>query len=327
VTYTLKDTRGFALILTILIISLIMVLTLQFNNAMWAGLYSSANLRDTIRCDLIARSGIHCAMAVLSDDAASSGVDSLQETWAQTKALSLNSASMFEEGRFDVSISDLSGKIQINHLINEKGEYNDVQKMLLTRFLSLEPFRLEPEAVGNLIDAIKDWIDPDNEVTRFGAENGYYQSLENPYACKNGPIDSLGQIRFIKGMTRALFFGTEDRPGIADSLTVYGDGKININTAGPLVLRALSEDIDTGMVEDMMAYRLDKKNDLTDPVWYHKVSGMGDVTINPALIKTSSDTFEIESEGMTDVMSKQKVTAVVKRGEGSSLKTVLWNVD
>jgi len=53
----LKDNRGFALILTILIISLLIVLTLNFNNVMWAGLYSSANLRDGIRLGFVARSG------------------------------------------------------------------------------------------------------------------------------------------------------------------------------------------------------------------------------------------------------------------------------
>jgi len=322
----LKDNRGFALILTILIISLLMVLTLNFNNVMWAGLYSSANLRDGIRLGFVARSGIDCAMAVLSEDASSSSSDSLQETWAHSKEFSLNSATMFENGRFHVDISDLSGKIQINRLINDKGEFNDAQKKLITRFLNSEPFRLEPEAAGNLIDALKDWIDPDEDVTRFGAENGYYQSLQNPYTCKNGPIDSLSQIRLVKGMTRDLFFGIDNSPGISDSLSIYGDGKININTAGSLVLRSLSDDIDAEMVQDMMTYRLDENNDLTDPAWYRKVPGMGHVTIDPALIKTSSTHFKISSSGIEGNMNKQ-VTAVIERQDATSIQIVSWKVD
>jgi len=328
-TSLLDNNRGFALILTILIISLLVVVTLQFNRTMWAGLYSSANLRDGIRLGLIARSGTHCAMAVLSEDASSSSSDSLQEAWARSKELSLNSVEMFEQGRFQVEISDLSGKICINRLVNENGEYNEPRKMLLTRFLSLERFGLEPEAVGNLIDAIKDWIDADHEVTRFGAENGYYQSLEHPYACWNKPMESLDQLRHVKGMTDDLFFGSaDDGAGISDSLTVYGDGRININTAGPLVLRALSDDIDTEMVHDMMAYRLDTENDLTDPEWYRKIRGMGHVTIDPDLIKTSSDYFEIRSAGMAETESmSREVTSVVKRGEGSSIQIVAWKAE
>jgi len=324
-----KDNRGFALILTILIISLLVVLILQFNKTMWAGLHSSANLRDGIRLGFIARSGIHCAVAVLSEDASVSSSDSLKETWAQSKELSLNSVELFGNGRFQVEIWDLSGRIPINRLIDENGEYHEARKMLLARFLSLERFGLEAEAVGNLIDAIKDWIDPDDEVTRFGAENGYYQSLENPYACANGPIHSLGQLRLVKGMTDALLFGGEDNgAGILKHLTVCGDGKININTADPLVLRALSDDIDADMVQDMLAYRLDEKNDLTDPEWYRNIPGMGHVKIDPDLIKTSSDYFEVQSTGMaeTESMTRQ-VTAVIRRKEGSPIQIVAWKAE
>jgi len=326
VPITIKDRSGFALLLTLLIISLLMVLTLQFNSAMWSGLYASANLRDGIRLGCVARSGINCALAVLSEDASSSSSDTLQETWAQTKKLSMHSAELFENAVFQMEITDLSGKIQINRLVTKDGQYDETQKALLTRFLSLEPFQLDGEAVGNLVDAVKDWIDPDDEGTRFGAENAYYQSLEEPYACGNGPMDSLDQLRLVKGMTPALFDGKDGRPGISSHLTVHGDGRININTAGPLVLQALSDDMDEDMARDMMAYRLDEKNELTDPGWYRNIPGMGHVQIDSALIKTSSDIFEIQSTGVADAMRKQ-VNAIVKRGDGSSTQVMAWKAE
>ena len=323
---TLKDNRGFALILTILIVSLVVVLTLQFNNSMWSDLYSSANLRDNIRLRFIARSGVNCALAVLSEDSSSSDSDSLQEAWASSKELSLNSVTMFENGHFQVEISDLSGKIQVNRLITEDGKYNEAQKMLLMRFLSSEQFQLDSDEVGNLIDAIKDWIDPDDDVTRFGAENGYYQSLENPYPCKNGPMESLGQMLLIKGVTKELFYGNEHRAGIANHLTVYGDGKININTADPLVLCSLSDDIDMEMARDMLIYRLDEGNDLKDPGWYRKIPGMADTTIELDLIKTSSPYFEIESAGISGAMNK-RVAAIIKREGEKPIQVLAWKVE
>ncbi len=321
-----KDNRGFALIITILIVSLVVVLTLQFNNSMWSDLYSSANLRDGIRLRFIARSGVNCALAVLSEDSSSSDSDSLQEAWANAKELSLNSVTMFENGHFQVEVSDLSGKIQVNRLINEDGTYNEAQKKLLMRFLGSEQFRLDSGEVGNLIDAIKDWIDPDDDVTRFGAENGYYQSLENPYSCKNGPLESLGQMLLIKGVTRELFYGDEHLPGISSYLTVYGDGKININTADSLVLRSLADDLDTEMVSDMIEYRLDEGNDLKDPGWYRKVPGMGDTAIESELIKTASPYFEIESAGISEAMNK-RVAAIVKREDGKPIQILAWKVE
>ncbi len=321
-----KDNRGFALILTILIVSLAVVLTLQFNNSMWSDLYSSANLRDGIRLRFIARSGVNCALAVLSEDSSSSDSDSLQEAWANAKELSLNSVTMFENGYFQVEISDLSGKIQVNQLINKDGTYNETQKKLLMKFLNSEEFRLDSGEVENLIDAIKDWIDPDDDVTRFGAENGYYRSLENPYSCKNGSIESLSQMILIKGVTRELFYGNEHSPGISSYLTVYGDGKININTAAPLVLGSLSDDIDMEMVSDMIEYRSDGGNDLKDPGWYRKVPGMGDAAIEPGLIKTSSPYFEIESAGFAGAMNK-RVGAIIKREGEKPIQVLAWKVE
>lgn len=325
----LKDNNGFALILTILIISILVVLTLRFNSAMWTGLYASTNLRDGIRLGCMARSGVNCALAVLSEDAASGSSDSLLEPWALSKELSVSSAQLFDQGRFQVEITDLCGRIAINRLIDEDGEYNETQKAFLSRFLRLERFGLEPDAIEVLMDAIKDWIDPDDETTRFGAESGYYQSLETPCDCPNRPMDALGQLRPVKGMTDALFFGgLDDQAGIADHLTVYGDGRININTADPVVLRALSDDMDMEMVQQMVDYRLDEKNDLTEPDWYRNIPGMGHVIINPDLIKTSSDYFEVWSAGVGEGEDMSRLTiAVVRRRDGSSIQIVAWKAE
>jgi general secretion pathway protein K len=313
----LKDDGGFALVLTILIVSLIVTLTLQFNSSMRSDLYEADNLKVGIKLACIARSGFNYACAVLSEDDPS--VDFLREEWADQKLLASNSPTMFEEGSFEVRILDHSGKIPVNH-ITEGEKY----EALLKRFLGLEEFGLDSEEISNLIDTIKDWIDADNEVTKFGAENGYYQALDKPYACKNAPLDSLEEMLLVKGITKELFYGTKEKPGISDYLTIYSNGYININTAHPLVLRSLSDQIDQEMVEEMVAYRLDEKNDLLDPKWYLNVPGMSDVNMDD-LETTSSMHFKIESEGIKDTMSK-RVIATVERKEGT-LKVLAWKVE
>ena len=92
---------------------------------------------------------------------------------------------VYEDVRFSLQITDHSGKIPINQLVDQDGNYNTVLKDLLTRFLTLEEFGLDPEEVRDILEAIKDWIDPDDEAEDFGAENAYYQSLERPYSLTN----------------------------------------------------------------------------------------------------------------------------------------------
>ena len=139
-------------------------------------------------------------------------------------------------------IEDETGKIPINKLITGNA-YNPPVKDLLVRLLSLPEFKLEPDRVNEIVDAIKDWLDKDEEVTGLGAESSYYRSLANPYAAKNGFLDCIDELLMVKGVTKELYYGTKETPALKECLTVYGEGAININTAPKLVLRALSPDL------------------------------------------------------------------------------------
>ena len=302
-------------------ISIMLVLSLQFNRTVWSERYSAANLKDAASLRLMARSGIECALAVLSEDLAQNNVDTLREPWAQSKMLSLQSHTLFQKGHFMVEISDLSAKIQINSIVNSEGDWNPAQKALLGRFLNV--WLLDSDSADNLLDFVKDWIDPDDEVTRFGAESGYYQSLDPPYRCSNGPIRTLDRLALIRGMTDELVFGTPEQEGIIEYLSAYGDGKININTAGPRVIKALSEDIDDEMVENLMAYREDPTHELEDPLWYRNVPGMDQVTLNEELLSTQSHYFDIQSTAIMDDMT-QSIRTTVYRAQGKPIQILNW---
>jgi len=329
----LKDEKGIALILTITLIGLIVILTLQFSKSIRTGLYEMINFDDRIKLGAIAKSGFNCAMAVLQKD--NPGVDSLQDDWAKLNQdeISLYSSVLFDDdGRFQVQVTDLAGKIQINQLINlsgeQKGEYNEKQKAILENLLKLKmsDFDLEEEDVEDILDSIKDWIDVDDEVTGFGAEDSYYRSLDHPYSCRNAPFESISELLLVKGITPILFYGTENEtekiPGISAYLTIYGDGKININTADDIVLKALSEDLDESLIDEMDDYRMDENNDLSNPGWYKTALGTSGDYIDLALITTKSSFFEITSIGMRDTGSRG-IRGVVRRS-GNTLTILSW---
>ncbi len=319
----LKNQRGFALVLTLLMISMIVVATLQFNSSVWSGLYGSDNLKESARLRLVARSGFECAAMVLSEDVADNQTDTLLEPWAKSGDLSLQSTALFEKGHFQVAISDLCAKIPINQLLDDEGQWRPAQKNLFERFLLSKSFGLDPDQVSDLMDYIKDWLDPDDEVSRFSVESGYYQGLDPPYACANGPLTSLDRLTLIKGMTEELVYGTGEKPGIMPYLTLFGNGKININTAGPLVLKALSPEMTDEMVRNMIAYRKSASNDLSDPKWYQKVPGMDHIVMDADLVSTRSDYFLIQSTGVLETMA-QHLTVSVFREPGKPLQILNW---
>lgn len=321
----LRNNRGMALILTILIISLIVALTLQFNTSMRSHLHAASNLSDGITLGYVAKSGFNRALALLLLDASEGDADSLHEAWADPRALSGNSAAQFDEGRFEVKLSDHSGKIQINNLVKEDGKnYNEDQKGLLTRFLESEDFGLEREDVDNIVNAIKDWIDEDDDPTGLGgAENSYYQGLETPYSCKNAPVEFLQELQYIRWIRE----NKELYKSISPYITPHGDdGKINLNTAHRLVLGALSDETteDPEMVDSMIEYRNDEDNNLKEINWDDRV-GMKGVNYNPGLLTTTSTYFEITSRGFRGALAKQ-VAGMVKRKE-DGLSILSWKID
>jgi general secretion pathway protein K len=325
-----KNDKGVALILTITLIGLIVVMVLQFGKIIRTSLYETTNFTDGIRLEEIAKSGFNCALAVLYSD--NNSIITLQDDWATMGQYSSNSASLFDnDGAFQAEIVDLSGKIQINRLISQtgerKGEYDEHQKDLLKRLLSNAPFNMESDKINEITDSIKDWIDEDSDQGMHGAESSYYQSLDHPYSCRNGLLESIDELLMVKGITAELLYGTKEAPGLSNYLTVaQGDGRININTADPVVLLALSDNLDTSMVEDMVAYRIDEKNldKLNNASWYKTAIGTSEDHIDQSLITTKSSYFEIKSKGFKDNRSREVIGDV--RRDGKNLTVLSWNI-
>jgi general secretion pathway protein K len=151
---SLTNNRGVALIITILMMAIIVVLTLHFNSSMRHELYGAVSSRDNILLGYIAKSGYNLAITLLKEDDPAS--DSFQDDWALLEGGSALSEALFDGGRFQVKISDLSGRLQINSLVKQDGTYDEDQKDILLRLLISEPFELEPEEAEDIVDNIKD---------------------------------------------------------------------------------------------------------------------------------------------------------------------------
>jgi general secretion pathway protein K len=320
----LCNDRGIALVVVILMVSVIIALTVEFNRSTRDGLYGTANLSDGIRLYYVAKSGFNGGEALLTADL--NNYDALTEQWARLELLSAQSESFFQKGSFQVVIEDETGKIPINKLITGNA-YNQPVKDLLVRLLSQPEFKLEPGRIGEIVDAIKDWLDKDDEVTGLGAESSYYRSLATPYAAKNGFLDCIDELLMVKGVTKELYYGTKETPGLKNCLTVYGEGAININTAPKLVLRALSPDVSVDNAARMDAYRRTEGNDLADVSWYRKIPGLQGMNMNYSVLAVKSSYFTVVSTGVLGKM-KQTVTGTIKRGLGpGSAELLSWNVE
>jgi general secretion pathway protein K len=340
------NSRGVALLVTLGVITVLIVATLEMNRHTRSALFSAATTRDRMTLSQMASSGIHAAKAILIMDKNNSNSDSLQEDWADPEKISEILADLpFDDGQITLTISDELGKIQINSLVQfpEGHEFNPTQRMLWDQFLNLlitqnELFKdIEPETI---INSVKDWLDSkdDDAITGLnGAESDYYQDLDPPYACRNGPFTHIDELALVKGISRELYQGTGEWLGVSSYLTIHGiiekkahsftfDGKININTAQLPVLAAILPLGSEDLAQAIYDYRQETSDsvyihDLSSATWHKQVPGLSNIDIDPGLITTSSDVFQIESGAMLHEM-KMTITAIVKRERDK--KTGKW---
>jgi len=327
-----NNNRGMALLMTILVISLLLVMTLRFNTSIRASLTSASNLQDSVALDHMAKSVFNAARALLSVDGTESSIDTLHENWANLEFFSQYFSYFFNRGQGGMDIEDHSGRLQINSLLKEIDNVwgvNEEQKKVWINLLSAEEFELAEDEPQNIVEAIIDWIDEDDEPLGFGgAESSYYQGFETPYTPRNGPVEFVEELLLVKGVTRELYYGTEETPGLEKLVTPFGrDGKININTANAMVLGALSELMEPDIVDSLLTYRDDPDNDLGNPDWYKAAPGFpGDIVIPPELVTTSSTFFEISTDVVLGKMHR-KVHGLIARGPGSNTKLVYWKIE
>jgi len=306
----LQNQTGIALITVILIISILVAAALELNRSSRADIYQAANTSDGIKLTYIAKSGFFGAAALLINS--KKDYETLRDDWANAQALSAQSKMLFSNGYFMVRIEDEKGKIPINKLVT--GDIVDAEiRGLLIRLLELPEFDLDQRQATEIVDAIIDWIDLNSEVTGAGAETPYYASLAAPYTAKNAPLDCIEELLMVKGVTNELFAGTKEKPALGQFVTIYGTGKISLNTAPKMVLRALSSDITVEVANRMDEYRRNPNSDLSTVDWYKAVPGIGNVTIKPELIEVAkSNYFRIYSTGVSDKM-QQNIIGVMQR--------------
>ncbi len=321
-----NNNRGVALILTIMIVSLIVTLSLEFNRTMRTHIASASNVGQGLKALYAAKSGISFGLALLEQDP--KGVDSFYDDWADAEVLEkigAGSKGLLGGGSFKLEIADASGKIPINQL----AEKDTAWLKVFERFLERNDFGLDQEKVSTIVYSVANWVDKDDAGrSPFDeSEDDYYMSLENPYHCKNGPIDAVEELRLVKGM------GLNDLPEevfsqIAIHISVFGDKKVNINTADPMILVALHGNMTQEMAQAIVDGRetLDE-GQLGSSSWYHEVGVPKDIVISKEIIKTRSEHFRISSKGLFGDMTKKVVAEVRRNPDKDEMRILSWKLE
>ncbi len=193
-----RGDRGVVLILAVFAVVLLTVLAVGITAAVRVELLASRTSLNRVQSLFLAEAGLHEARAILLYDDATN--DSLLDAWGPLCEHPLDIPQEMGAGLYRVRVHDACGRLNINEL-------DHVTLIQLTG---------DPEVAAAIID----WRDAGNMARPAGAEADYYAALPQPYVPRNGPFQTLGELLLVRGVTPGLFFGDEERPGLADVLTV-----------------------------------------------------------------------------------------------------------
>lgn len=207
-------------------------------------------LDERDRLHFIAEAGIKKAISQIKEEP-EKNYDALKDDWSNSivfKEIDIG------DGKFSISHDYINVHTGLTEswygLIDEESKINinKVNQTIMERLFRVVDF--DETQAQELAAAIVDWRDSDSELSipLGSAEDSYYRNLEYPYEAKDANFEVLEEVLLVKGIDKNIF------EKIKNYITIYGSGKINVNTASKTILLALglSEDI----VDKIVSFRL-----------------------------------------------------------------------
>ncbi len=248
-----QNNSGIAIILVIWILLLLMIIVMEFSFAMRQEANATRNYRDEIECYFYALSGFEQAVAELLKEASLKPENQESESPPVPDAAvnTLTEATEEPVWRDDQRTVEMKlGRGMVEVMVaNENGKWN-LNAMPEDKLRALIGTLVEDEVERDTItDSILDWIDDNNLHRLNGSEDDYYESLKQPYPCKDAPFDTVEELLNVRGITPEVLYGCmksgvneegeeviQFQKGLVDMVSLYGTTSVNINTAPKEVL-------------------------------------------------------------------------------------------
>ncbi len=283
------DQKGSALIVTLLLITILTGLVVDFVYDVYIDTSSLSNWSNAQKASLIAKSGQNLSTRYLDEVRNDQFTDEHDLEMPVGQYLGANID-------LTIKIEDENSKFNINSIIYENGETDDEQLSSLKKLF--EYLNINPD----LSLVIADWIDPDMEPRLTDSED----------AAKNTFLWSVDELRLIEGIDNKIF----DR--ISPYITVFGDNQININTAEVPVLVSLNDNMTEAHANKIIDYREDSP--FEDPA-HVQLAGIELSIANTFMSRTTvkSSYFRI-----TSTSTVNGITRIIESVMDTSMKIHFW---
>lgn len=213
---------------------------------------------------------------------------------------------------FEVKVASEGGRFNINYIILQ----ND-KELLKNIFVD---WGMELEEAQDLADALKDWVDADNNEELNGAEEDFYLKLGRLNQPFNRPFYDLSEMSLVRGMDKVEAL----KPDWREWFTIWSGGALDVNEASAELIAAAAEiPVDSADIVPEKVRGDDGVRDTDDDVPFQNAAAALDLlgigtNGRPDLARrfTANDaTTRIESIGHAEG-AKRKITVILANRTG-----------
>lgn len=213
---------------------------------------------------------------------------------------------------FEVRVVSEGGRFNINAIL-----LSDDKALLSSIFSN---WGLDIDQAQEVVDALSDWVDADDNVSLNGAEKKDYEKAGRINQPFNRPFYDLSEVRLVRGMDLVEAV----RPDWRDWFTIWSGGGLDLNEASPELIAAAAEcPAEQADIIPEMVRGPDGMRDTLDDVPFQNPAAaldlLGiDVNGRPDLAKrftVNDSTTRIESIGQAEG-AKRKITVIVRNRAG-----------
>ena len=217
--------RGLALVSVLLIVAVTAALAYEIANRHAFGVAVSRHTLAASQAREYALGGEQYARQLLHEDwedETARDKDTLLEHWSTTEPFDV------DDGSIELRIVDLSSRFNLNSVVGSNGAQNAERLKRLFEYSELDP---------TTVDAWVDWVDADDEVQPYGAEDSDHLLRDPPYRTANQSAADASEIRLA-----LLFESNDEYARVKPHVTVlpFGELAINVNTVTDVVLASMA---------------------------------------------------------------------------------------
>ncbi|MFT4808224.1 MAG: general secretion pathway protein K [Paraglaciecola sp.] len=200
-----RKQQGVALIIVLLIVAIVSVLATEMGGRLQLQIKRASNIKENnqaywnaMGAEQFARKSIK---KLIDEDG---DVIHLEQPWNQEFVYPI------EGGGIQAQLLDMQSCFNLNALrepeTGSAGAIVGSNPLLPERILAFKRLleRIEPAIpsynIDTLVDSLVDWLDEDDKLSDFGAEDSQYESLQFPYMAANNYMVNESELRLINGV-------------------------------------------------------------------------------------------------------------------------------